>query len=94
MPNLVDLQFKDTPIETVLDLYGELTGKSILMAPNVAQLQITFKSRKPLQREEAVIAIETLLTLNGLLAVPFRKDFVRIARIEEGVRLVPLGGLK
>jgi|GEM_PF-4469912 len=89
----VSLQFNQTPLETVLDLYGELTGKSVLVNPKIAAQQINFKSRNPLAAKEAIIAIETLLVMHGLMPIPFRDDFVRIEPVEKGIGLVPLKGI-
>ncbi len=68
----------------ILSLYEQLTGKIILAQQTIPQVKINFNSRGTLSRRDAVAAIETLLTLNGISLMPLNDNFVKA---------VPTGGI-
>lgn len=75
------VNFQDTPLENVLELYGELTGKSVMLHPSVAQVSITFVAREELSARDAIIAIETLLGMNQVAILPFGEKFIRVQQV-------------
>lgn len=93
-PN-IQLAFSQTPLETVLELYGELTGKSIMMSPAVAQVNITFKSREKLTDREALVAIETMLSMNNVGILPFQEKFIRVEQVANmSIEALPIDNLE
>jgi len=75
------MNFQATPLENVLALYSELTGKSVMLHPSVAQVNITFVAREELSARDAIIAIETLLSMNQVAILPFGEKFVRVQQV-------------
>ena len=75
------VNFQDTPLENVLALYSELTGKSVMLHPSVAQVSITFVAREKLSARDAIIAIETMLSMNQVAILPFGEKFIRVQQV-------------
>lgn len=61
----------------VLDLLAEMTDKIILKRQDIQPNKITFDSRGPLTRREAVLALESLLTLNGIMLTDMGGRFMK-----------------
>ncbi|MCC5833775.1 MAG: hypothetical protein JJU20_03495 [Opitutales bacterium] len=61
----------------VLELLQEYTGKPILRQQNLPATRITFFSQGPLTRGEAILAIESLLALNGIAVTPLGERFIK-----------------
>ncbi len=67
----------DETAHQVVELLQKLTGKTILMQQTLPPLKVNFNSIKPLPREEAIIALESVLSLNGVAITPVNKDFLK-----------------
>lgn len=67
----------DESTEAVLDLLEKLTGRVILRPQNLQPQKINFDSRGPLTREQAIMALESLLSMNGLAVVEVDETFSR-----------------
>lgn len=63
------LSFSDAPLQQVLFVLGELTGKPILSDSRLDDALINLQIRKEISREEAVLAIESALALNNIAVV-------------------------
>ena len=83
-----------TPVDIVLQAYGERVGKTILKDPACPSANITLKSRQgqKLSDEEYLEAIETILEMNGVHLEPYGESFIRaLPRKEvrkEGIPLI------
>ena len=68
-PNaMVDLIIlNDETALQVIDLLEQLTGKIILRRQDIPATKINFNSRGPLSKAEAILALESLLSLNGIM---------------------------
>jgi len=88
--------------EAVLDLLERLTGKIILRPQNIQPQKINFDSRGPLTRQQAITAMESLLSMNGLAIIEIDETFSRAVQAsvpvnpftpevitEEGLRSAP-----
>lgn len=53
-------------VHEVLDLIEMLSGKPILRKQDLPRVQIVFDSQRPLPREEALLVLESLLSMNGI----------------------------
>ena len=51
----------------VLDMLEKMTGKIILRRQDIAAVKINFNSRGELTKGEAVLALESLLSLNSIM---------------------------
>ncbi len=86
------IDFQGTPVQAVLEYYSHLTKRSIISAPNLAGV-IYFRSQTDLTRDEAIQALDTVLALNGIAAVPLGEKFLKVVQIatakQEGVNVEP-----
>ncbi len=77
--DIVDsLVLVDEPIQQVYRIIEELTGKMIVAQGNAPQVRINFNSRGSLTRKEAILALETLLSLNGITMTSLGEKFLRV----------------
>ena len=61
----------------VLDIYQELTGRTVLRPASLPQAKITIRTQTELTRKEAVNALDSILSLNGISMVPQGEKFVK-----------------
>lgn len=61
----------------VLEMLENFTGKPILRHNSLPAVTITFFSQEPLTRGEAIMAIESLLSLNGIAITPLGDKFLK-----------------
>ena len=66
----------ETPLQ-VLDMLERLTDKIILRRQDIAAAKINFNSRGPLTKSEAVLALESLLSLNGIMLTDMGGRFMK-----------------
>ena len=77
--NAPALKFDNAPAEILLQTYAEVTGKTLLQAPNLPKATITLKSEQTeLTKEEFLQAIETILVMNNIALVPDGEKFIRV----------------
>ena len=96
------IEFSGAPVEMVLKVYGELVDKTVIKDPAAPAAAITLqpKQGQELTDEDKILAIETVLEMNGIHLESFGEKFVRAlpratAR-KEGIPLIldpdaPLG---
>ena len=86
------IDFQGTPLQAVLEYYSHLTKRSIISAPNLAGV-IYFRSQTDLTRDEAIQALDSVLAINGVAAVPLGEKFLKVVQIatakQEGLGVVP-----
>lgn len=75
------LNFRDTPLEIVLDDYAEKTDRTVLKAPGLPNVNITLRSRDNLTIDEYLQAIETVLAMNGVALLPVDEKFLTVVKI-------------
>ena len=73
----------------VLDLLEQLTGKIILRRQDLSPAKINFNSRGSITKSEAVLALESLLTLNGIMLTEMGGRFMKAVPATEVNRHVP-----
>ncbi len=66
----------ESPLQ-VLDMLERLTDKIILRRQDIAAAKINFNSRGPLTKGEAVLALESLLSLNGIMLTDMGGRFMK-----------------
>jgi general secretion pathway protein D len=87
-PTLTRLQ--GTPLEQVMELYSELTGRTVLRSPtvNFDQIKITLNTKSPLTTNEFLQAIDSSLSLNQIAVIPTGTKFLTVvpmaAAVQEG----------
>ena len=96
--SLYQLNFRDAPLDQLLDLYSELTGRTMIKSPGV-NATFTVKAQGRLSRPEMIQALDSLMTMNNLTLVPLGSRFYRVVQTDkapsEGMaiqRTMPEGG--
>jgi len=83
--------FVDTPIDMLVYTYNEWTGRTLIIQADLKK-KINLKYSK-LTKEEAMQAIETILSMNGIAMVPMGEKFLKIINIanarQEGMAIQP-----
>lgn len=77
--------FVDESLDQVLRLFGELTNKIILTPESLPKPVFNFDSQGKITKQEAIIVIESLLSMNGIAVAEMGDRFLRI---------IPSGTLK
>lgn len=77
---LIGLKYEAMDLDEVLKQYSEWTELAIMKAPNVPAVKITLKCPKRLPKREALLAIESVLAMNGVALVPMGK-FLKVVPI-------------
>jgi general secretion pathway protein D len=68
---------RDESALQVLDMLEKMTGKIILRRQDIAAVKINFNSRGPLSKGEAVLALESLLSLNAIMLTEMGGRFMK-----------------
>ena len=93
-PATIDFEFQGAPITAILEWYARLTKRSIISAPNLAGI-INFRSQTKLTQEEAIQALDSVLAINNIAAIPLGDKFLKIVPIpaakQEGI---PFGQIR
>ncbi|MCP5521155.1 MAG: hypothetical protein H7A46_06360 [Verrucomicrobiales bacterium] len=70
------ITFQATPLEQVLEVYANLSGRTILRPSALPDTAITLKSQTSLTVREALEAIDSVLALNNITMIPTGEKFV------------------
>ncbi len=79
------IQLPDAPLESILQLLELWTGRTVLRAQNVQSGNYNLMTEGPMPKSQALMAIETLLSMNGIGMAPLGDRFIKI---------VPLGNVR
>ena len=79
----IQLNFRDAPVDQLLNMYGDLTGRTLIRGPPIPAL-ISMRSQSPLTTPEAIQALESVLALNGIALVPMGPKFSKVVKSELG----------
>ncbi len=77
---LIQLNFKDAPLDQVLEFAAELLGRTLIKSPGL-NATITLKSQSRLSIKEGLQAIETVLAMNNVSLVPMGDKFLKVVQI-------------
>lgn len=72
------MKLPGVPLINVLKLLEDLTGRSVIRPQALPTPEISFDSRGPISRQDAVLAIESLLSLNGIAIAPLGEKFIKV----------------
>ncbi len=67
----------DESLPQVIALLEKFSGKSVLRTQTLPQLKINFTGTEKLTREKAILALESLLAINGVSIIPQGDDFLK-----------------
>ncbi len=87
---LISLNFRDAPLDQVLNFYGELTGRTMIKSQGI-NATITLRGQTRLTEAEAMIAIESILSMNNITLVPMGEKFFKVVQTaqarQEGMKI-------
>src|SRR6185503_9570267 len=70
-PDMVkELNFANAPVEQVIQLYAQLTGRTAIYPSNLQPTRIVLQANGPLTKEDALRALENVLMVNGFAIIP------------------------
>ncbi len=77
---LPKLKFDNAPSEMFLQIYAEVTGRTLLTSPDVPKVTMSLRSndQEGWTRDEYLQAIETQLQLNGIGLIPVGEHFLMV----------------
>jgi len=80
---LVGLKYENIDVDEVLKQYSDWTGLALMKDPKVPTtgIKITLKCPKRLPKKEALLAIESVLAMNGIGLVPMGDKFLKVVAI-------------
>ncbi|MDF7808157.1 secretin N-terminal domain-containing protein [Pontiellaceae bacterium B12219] len=76
--------------DQVFELLQTYSGRVIIPAAGLPKTTFTFNSSEKMRRDEAILAIETLLNLNGILLVPQKNGFLEAIPHNQALRHGPI----
>jgi general secretion pathway protein D len=76
----IDFEFQGAPISAILEWYARLTNRSIISAPNLAGV-INFRSQTKLTKTDALQALDSVLAINNIAAIPLGEKFLKVVQI-------------
>ncbi len=81
----VSLNFKDSPLEMVLNFYSQHLdpARRTMIIPPSVNANITLKSQSKLTREEAVTAMTAILAMHNITLVPMGERFYKVIQIPQ-----------
>jgi general secretion pathway protein D len=77
---LISLNFRDAPLDQVLNFYAEMTGRSVIKSPGV-NATITLRGQTRLTQEEAMQAIESIMAMHNITMIPMGDKFLKVVQI-------------
>jgi general secretion pathway protein D len=77
------LQMRGETLEAVLVQLGRLTGRSILRPQALPATEGYTLTLPPMPKSEAILALETLLTLNGIAVSPLGDKFLKVVPVAQ-----------
>jgi general secretion pathway protein D len=79
------IKFQEADLGQVLEIYQELTGRTVLKPSSLPASKITIRTQTELTRAEAVQALDSILSMNGITMTPQGTKFVKaVAAAEAG----------
>lgn len=76
---LINLNFRDAPLDQILDFYSQLTGRTMIRSPGISAT-ITLRGQTRLTETEALQAIESALAMHNVALVPMGERFLRVVQ--------------
>ena len=76
---LLNLNFRDAPLDQVLQFYADITGRTLIKSPGI-NATITLRGQTRLTQTEALQAIESVLSMNNVTLVPMGTKFLKVVQ--------------
>jgi len=75
------LSMRDDTLAQVLNLLERVTGRAVIRPQALPSPTFSFDSQGPLTRQELILAIESLLSINGIGVAPLGDKFMKVVPI-------------
>ncbi len=75
------VKLRNESVDQVLELFERWTGRTLLRPPTLPGGTYTLTLKEGTTRENAVLALETLLNLNGIAVSPLGPDFLKVTAL-------------
>lgn len=85
-----ELIFSDMSALEVIQVLEELTGKAVIRQQSVPAVKINFNSRGPMAKSEAITAVVSLLSLNGIAVTDLGEKFLKVVPSANVAQQVPI----
>ena len=77
------IKFEQAELSQVLNMYAEISGRSIIRAANLPDTQITFSNQAPMTAVELLQALDTVLAAQGVTMVFLGTQYVKAVPARE-----------
>jgi general secretion pathway protein D len=71
------IKFQEADLNQVLEVYQDLTGRTVLKPASLPQAKISIRTQTELTLAEGVQALDTVLGMNGISMVPIGEKFIK-----------------
>jgi type II secretory pathway component GspD/PulD (secretin) len=72
------IKFEQAELTQVLNLYAEISGRSVIRAGNLPNIKITFSNQTPMTAVEVLQALDTVLAAQGVAMVFLGTQYVKV----------------
>ena len=72
------VKMRNESVDQVLDLFERWTGRTLLRPPTLPGGTYTLTLKEGTSRPDAILALETLLNLNGIAVIPLGQEFLKV----------------
>ncbi|MSU65949.1 MAG: type II secretory pathway, component PulD [Opitutus sp.] len=86
---LVQIKLPDADIDTVLSALEIYTGRTILRPAALPTATYNLRFTRPMPKSEAILAIETVLALNGVGVAPLGDRFLKVIALQSARQEAP-----
>lgn len=77
------IQFENAVLSQVLELYAEVSGRSVIRGVNLPEINVTFSNQTALDRVEVLRALDTVLAAQGIAMVALGQRYVKAVQAKE-----------
>ena len=77
------IKFEQADLVQVLNLYADISGRSIIRGPNLPDVKITFSNQTPMTSVEALQALDTVLAAQGIAMVILGTQYAKAVTAKE-----------
>lgn len=84
------IHISDMEANEVIEMLERFTGKSILRQQNLPRVQISFSSQSAMTKADAILAIESLLSLNGIAITEVGEKFLKAVPVSSIATQAPV----
>ena len=82
----ITISWPSLPLEQVLANYSELTERTVLRPNQLPNVSVTLITKKGLSKAEAIQAIDSVLTLNGITMINVGEKFVTAVQSQQAIQ--------